>query len=66
MESRIQSLELKLMDMEITLEQLNEVVVRHESTITKLNRKLEIYESQLQSLTAPIAKESDETPPPHY
>jgi len=66
MESRIQSGELKLMDMEITLEQLNDVVVRHETTIANLTRKLESYESQLQSLTSPIAKESDETPPPHY
>lgn len=66
MESRIQSVELKLMDMEITLEQLNDVVVRHETTIANLTRKLKSYESQLQSLTSPIAKESDETPPPHY
>lgn len=66
MESRIQSVELKLMDMEIVLEQLNDVVVRHESTIVDLTRKLENYENQLQSLTSPLAKESEETPPPHY
>ncbi len=66
MESRIQAVELKLMDMELTVEQLNEVIVRHEQTIDALTRKLNAYQSQLQTLTAPMAKESDETPPPHY
>ncbi len=66
MESRIQALELKLMDIEVTAEQLNEVVIRHERTIAELTTKLELYQSQLQNLTSPIAKESEETPPPHY
>lgn len=66
MEDRIQSVELKLMDMELAIEQLNDVVVRHENTISQLTRKLEMYENQLQALTSPVAKESDETPPPHY
>jgi len=66
LESRIQAVELKLMDMEISVEQLNEVVIRQEKTIAELTRKLEMYESQLQSLTSPVAKESEETPPPHY
>ena len=66
MEDRLQAVELKLMDMELTVEQLNDVIVRHEQTISELTRKLEQYESQLQTLTSPIAKESDETPPPHY
>ena len=54
------------MDMELAIEQLNDVVVRHENTISQLTRKLEMYENQLQALTSPVAKESDETPPPHY
>ena len=66
MEERLQAVELKLMDMELTVEQLNDVIVRHEQTIAELTRKLEMYETQLQSLTSPVAKESDETPPPHY
>lgn len=66
MEQRIQAVELKLMDMELTVEQLNEVIVRHDQTIAAMTKKLEQYESQLQALASPIAKESDETPPPHY
>ena len=66
MDTRLQAVELKLMDMEITVEQLNTVIVRHEKTIEDLTKKLENYASQLQSLTSPLAKESEETPPPHY
>ncbi len=66
MEERIQAVELKLMDMEMTVEQLNEVIVRHEKTILVLTEKLELYQNQLQALASPIAKESEETPPPHY
>ena len=66
MDTRLQVVELKLMDMEITVEQLNTVIVRHEKTIEDLTKKLENYASQLQSLTSPLAKESEETPPPHY
>jgi len=42
MEERLQAVELKLMDMELTVEQLNEVIVRHEQTISELTKKLEI------------------------
>ena len=66
MDTRLQVVELKLMDMEITVEQLNTVIVRHEKTIEDLTKKLDNYASQLQSLTSPLAKESEETPPPHY
>ena len=66
MEQRIQAVELKLMDIELTVEQLNDVIVRHENTIQQLNKKLELYQSQLQALASPMAKESEETPPPHY
>ena len=54
------------MDIELTVEQLNDVIVRHENTIQQLNKKLELYQSQLQALASPMAKESEETPPPHY
>ncbi len=66
MEQRIQAVELKLMDMELTVEQLNDVIVRHEQTISKLTKKLELYQTQLHALASPMAKESEETPPPHY
>jgi len=66
MESRIQQLELKLMDMELTVEQLNDVIIRHENIISSLSKQIDRYEKQLRTLGTPIAKQSEETPPPHY
>lgn len=66
MESRIESLELKLMDLEVIVEQLNQVIIRHEKTIDVLNRKVTDYQRQLQAQASPLAAASEETPPPHY
>lgn len=54
------------MDLELAVEQLNQVIIRHEQTIDTLTRKVEAYRQQLQSIDAPIADAADETPPPHY
>ncbi len=66
MESRIESVELKIMDLEMIIEQLNQVVIRHENTIDVLSRKVADYQQQLQAQASPIAPASEETPPPHY
>ena len=66
MDSRIESVELKIMDLEVIIEQLNQVVIRHENTIDVLTRKVADYQQQLQTHTSPIAPASEETPPPHY
>ena len=66
MESRIELVELKLMDLEVAVEQLNQVVIRHEQTIEVLTQKVADYQRQLQAHTSPIAPASEETPPPHY
>ena len=50
----------------MAVEQLNQVVIRHEQTIEVLTRKLADYQRQLQAHTSPIAPASEETPPPHY
>ncbi len=66
MESRIESVELKLMDLEVVVEQLNQVIIRHEQTIDMLSRKVADYQRQLQEQSSPIAPVAEETPPPHY
>ena len=66
MDSRIESVELKIMDLEVIIEQLNQVVIRHENTIDVLSRKVADYQQQLQAHNSPIAPASEETPPPHY
>jgi len=66
MESRLEAVELKFMDVEVTIEQLNEVIIRQQNTIDHLTRTVEQLQGQMQSVSSIIAKESDETPPPHY
>lgn len=66
MESRLQAVEIKLMDMEVIVEQLNQVIIRHENTIELLYRKVDEYQTQLQAAGTPMAGSADETPPPHY
>ncbi|MEM7255975.1 MAG: SlyX family protein [Pseudomonadota bacterium] len=66
MEHRIEAVELKLMDMELALEQLNQVVISQQHTIDALNQKIERYKRQLEAMDSPVAPASEETPPPHY
>lgn len=66
MSERLQEVEIKIMDLEIVVEQLNEVVVRHEKSIEQLTLQLDIYKQQLESATSVVASQAEETPPPHY
>lgn len=66
MEQRIEAVELKLMDLELAIEQLNQVVLDQQQTIDTLNLKIERYRRQLEAMDSPIAPASEETPPPHY
>jgi len=66
MESRLEAVELKFMDVEVTIEQLNEVIIRQQNTIDRLTSTVEQLQGQMRSVSSIIAKESDETPPPHY
>jgi len=66
LDERLQEVELKLMDLEMVVEQLNQVIIQHESSIDRLTRQLDIYKQQLENATSGIAPQSEETPPPHY
>jgi len=63
---RLLQVELKLMDLEMTVEQLNDVIIRHEKSIDQLTQQLENYKRQLENATSLLAPHSEETPPPHY
>jgi len=65
-DSRLQAVELKLMDLEVSVEQLNQVVIRHETTIDLLKRRVDEYQTLLQSVGIPVASSAEEPPPPHY
>ena len=66
MEERLQEVEIKLMDLELIVEQLNQVIIQHESTIERLTLQLDVYKQQLDNATSVLAPQSEETPPPHY
>lgn len=66
MDARLQEVELKLMDLEMVVEQLNQVIIQHEGAIDRLTRQLAAYQQQLENATSILAPQSEETPPPHY
>ena len=66
MDQRIEAVELKLMDLELAVEQLNHVVINQQQTIDVLTARIEHYKRQLESMDSPIAPASEETPPPPY
>ena len=66
METRLETVELKLMDLELAIEQLNAVVISQQQTIDELTNKLEDYKRQIDAQSTPLATLAEETPPPHY
>ena len=66
MDARLQEVELKLMDLEMIVEQLNQVIIQHAGSIDRLTRQLDMYKQQLENATSVMAPQSEETPPPHY
>lgn len=67
MEDRITELEIRLTHLEETLEIYDAAIIKQNSDIDNLQLQIEILERKLKaSANAPIADESEETPPPHY
>ncbi|WP_240731976.1 SlyX family protein [Geobacter sp. FeAm09] len=67
MKERIIELELRFMQQEHTIQELNDTVCRQELTIERLVREQSLIREQLR-LLAPSINRSDEEeePPPHY
>lgn len=67
MEDRITELEIRLTHLEDTLEIYDRTIIKQNTDIDNLQLQMEILEKKLkESSNAPIADESEETPPPHY
>ena len=67
MEDRITELEIRLTHLEETLEIYDSAIIKQNADIDNLQLQIEILEKKLKaSANAPIADESEETPPPHY
>jgi len=67
LEARIAELESRVAFQDSTIEELNDVVVKQQFQIDKLEKNLEMLKAQLKNLApSPLASENEETPPPHY
>lgn len=64
LEKRIQLLEEKFEYQDVTIETLNEVIIRQQETIDTLQADLELLKEQL--LAASCNLEDVNEPPPHY
>ncbi|MCX8660990.1 SlyX family protein [Gilliamella sp. B2889] len=67
MNQQLELLETKVAFQEMTIEELNQMVVNLQSDISKLKEQLTLLSQKLQATqTSNIASLSEETPPPHY
>ena len=67
MEDRITELELRYMQQEHTINELNEIVCRQELTIEMLKRDFVTLKEQLLAMSPSASRDADqEEPPPHY
>ncbi len=66
LEDRIMELEIRSALQEDTIEQLNQVIFNQQQQIDDFERHLSHLKTQLSNLQEATAKESEETPPPHY
>ena len=67
LKDRLIELESRVAFQDSTIEELNDVIVKQQFQMDKLEKNLEIIKAQLKNLApSPIASEKEETPPPHY
>lgn len=65
-DQRLENLEIKLMDLENVLAELNHVIIRQSGEIDLLKQSQQRLLNQIDSLEHPRSGTSDEPPPPHY
>lgn len=67
MEERINELELRYMQQEHTIQELNEIVCRQEVALESLRRDFATLKEQLMAMSPSVSRDPDqEEPPPHY
>ena len=67
MEQRLTDMEMLIMHQGNVIEQLNEVVTGHQSSIDRLDKELRIIKEHLKGMAASDNRlPSEEEPPPHY
>jgi len=67
MEERLNELEIRYMQQEVTIQELNEIVCRQELLLEHLRRDFSTLKEQLMTMSPSVSRDSDqEEPPPHY
>jgi len=67
MEQRLTDMEMLIMHQAHVIEQLNEVVTGHQSSIDRMEKELKMIKDHLQGLISSNNRlPSEEEPPPHY
>lgn len=67
MEERINELELRYMQQEQTIQELNEIVCRQDLILEHLQREFAALKDQLLVMSPSVSRDADqEEPPPHY
>ena len=67
MEERFTDLESRYMQQERTIQELLDLVYRHQQSIDRLGREMAEIREQLQiALPSLVERPEDEEPPPHY
>ncbi|MFZ4859827.1 MAG: SlyX family protein [Desulfuromonadaceae bacterium] len=67
MEERINELEMRYMQQEMTLQELNEIICRQELTLERLQRDFAALKEQFLVMSPSVVHDADqEVPPPHY
>lgn len=67
MEERITELELRYMQQERIIEELNEIICRQEVAIEAIKREMVTFKEQFMAISPSVSRDPDqEEPPPHY
>lgn len=67
MEERINELELRYMQQEQTIQELNEIVCRQDLILEHLQREFAALKEQFIVMSPSVSRDADqEVPPPHY
>ncbi|MDX2504253.1 MAG: SlyX family protein [Gammaproteobacteria bacterium] len=65
-ENRIMELEIKSAHQEETIEQLNQIAIEQQKTVSELTRHMEQLKDKISILQESNSKDLPEPPPPHY
>ncbi len=65
-EKRVMELEIKNAHLEDTIEQLNQIIIEHQTSIDNMIRHLQQLQDKFSNLQESNTKEAPEPPPPHY